>query len=92
MNRGASGGGTTIKTPGSPPARPSARPPDRAASAARVQTFFRGLISEMRRVTWPSRQEWVSATILTIGLVVCLSIYTYVVDQLLTLLFGFIHH
>jgi preprotein translocase subunit SecE len=89
MNRGASGGGTTIKTTGSPPARPAARTADRAANA---QVFLRGLVSEMRRVTWPSRQEWISATILTIGLVVCLALYTYVVDQLLTLLFGFIRH
>jgi preprotein translocase SecE subunit len=45
----------------------------------------------MRRVTWPSRQEWISATILTIGLVLCLSVYTYVVDELLALLFGIVH-
>jgi preprotein translocase subunit SecE len=92
MNRGAGGGGTTVKTPGSPPARPTARTAERAANAARAQAFLRGLVSEMRRVTWPSRQEWISATILTVGLVACLALYTYVVDQLLTLIFGFIHH
>jgi preprotein translocase subunit SecE len=92
MNRGASGGGTTVKTPGSSPARPPARTQDRAANAARTQAFLRGLVSEMRRVTWPSRQEWVSATILTVALVASLALYTYVVDQLLTLILGFIHH
>jgi preprotein translocase subunit SecE len=79
------------KTSGTPPARPAARTAERAANVARTQAFLRGLVSEMRRVTWPSRQEWVSATILTIGLVVCLSLYTYSVDQLLALLFGAIH-
>jgi preprotein translocase subunit SecE len=76
---------------GTPPARPSARSVERAASVARAQTFLRGIASEMRRVTWPSRQEWISATVLTIGLVVCLSFYTYVVDELLTLFFSAIH-
>jgi preprotein translocase SecE subunit len=46
----------------------------------------------MRRVTWPSRQEWVSATILTIGLVVVVGLYTYLADQLFGLLFSAIHH
>jgi len=57
-----------------------------------MQAFFRGLVSEMRRVTWPSRQEWIAATILTVGLVASLGLYTYVVDELLTLLFGLIRH
>jgi preprotein translocase subunit SecE len=92
MNRGASGGGTTMKPPGgNPPSRPSARTAERAANAARMQAFFRGIVSEMRRVTWPSRQEWVSATVLTVGLVASLALYTYVIDELLTLLFGLIH-
>jgi preprotein translocase SecE subunit len=92
MNRGAGGSGTTIKPGGSPPVRPSARVAERrAANAARVQAFFRGLASEMRRVTWPSRQEWIAATVLTVALVVSLSLYTYVVDELLTLLLGFAH-
>jgi preprotein translocase subunit SecE len=92
MNRGAGGSGTTIKPSGPTPPRPSARAAERAANAARTQAFFRGLVSEMRRVTWPSRQEWIAATILTIGLVVSLSLYTYVVDKVLTLLFQLVRH
>jgi preprotein translocase SecE subunit len=92
MNRGAGGSGTTMKPSGTPPPRPSARTAERAANAARMQAFFRGLVSEMRRVTWPSRQEWIAATILTIGLVASLSLYTYVVDELLALLFGLVRH
>ena len=93
MNRGAGGSGTTTRPGGSPPpSRPSARTAERAANAARMQQFFRGVASEMRRVTWPSRQEWIAATILTIGLVVSLALYMYVVDELLTLLFGLVHH
>ncbi|MHB8141959.1 MAG: preprotein translocase subunit SecE [Vulcanimicrobiaceae bacterium] len=57
---------------------------NRPASAVRTQDFVRGVIAEMRRVTWPTRDEWVSATILTIVLVVAIGAYTYVID----LLFG----
>jgi preprotein translocase subunit SecE len=92
---------STPKTPGSPvraasPNRPANRPAagrpaatasgPRAANARATQEFFRGIISEMRRVTWPSREEWVAATILTVVLVVGVGIFTYLVD----LAFGWI--
>jgi preprotein translocase SecE subunit len=93
MNRGAGGSGTTMKPTGSAPNRPTPRTTaQRTANAARTQAFLRGVISEMRRVTWPSRQEWIAATILTIALVVVLSLYMYTIDQLLTLIFGLVHH
>ncbi len=64
---------------------------DRAARSARTEQYFRGLVSEMRRVTWPSRQEWVSATILTVALVAVVGLYTYSIDQLFGFLFGLAH-
>jgi preprotein translocase subunit SecE len=90
---------STPKGPGTPArANASNRPANRpapgkpAATAVRArnsratQEFFRGIISEMRRVTWPSREEWVAATILTVVLVVGVGVFTYVVD----LAFGWI--
>jgi preprotein translocase subunit SecE len=83
---------STPKTPATPtraatPARPGTRPPapsrpaaQRAANAQVTQNFIRGVISEMKRVTWPSREEWVAATILTVALVVGVGVFTYVVD------------
>ncbi len=91
MNRPTGGtGGTTVRPPsgGRPPSKPVA---DRAARQQSADRFVRDLISEMRRVTWPSRQEWVSATILTIALVVFVGLYTYLADQLFGLVFGLIH-
>ncbi len=90
MNRPTGGGGTTMK-PG-PPARRPASPPDRAARQRNAERFIRDLIAEMRRVTWPTRPEWISATVLTIGLVVVVGLYTYVADQLFGFLFGLVHH
>jgi preprotein translocase subunit SecE len=90
---------STPKNPGTPtrtsvPARPGTRPapagrpssPQRAANAQATQDFFRGVIAEMKRVTWPSREEWVAATILTVALVVGVGVFTYLVD----LAFGWI--
>ncbi|MBC5810693.1 MAG: preprotein translocase subunit SecE [Candidatus Eremiobacteraeota bacterium] len=67
-------------------------PPERTQRTARTEAFFRGLVSEMRRVTWPSRQEWVSATILTIALVAIIGLYTYSVDELFGWIFGGLQH
>ncbi|GAC1302575.1 MAG: hypothetical protein NVS2B3_03280 [Vulcanimicrobiaceae bacterium] len=89
MNRPTGGSGTTIK-PG--PARRPGPAPDRAARQQGAERFLRDLIAEMRRVTWPTRPEWVSATILTIGLVVVVGLYTYLADQLFGFLFGLVHH
>jgi preprotein translocase subunit SecE len=90
---------STPKNPGTParatstnrPAnRPAAGKPavagPRAANARATQEFFGGIVSEMRRVTWPSREEWVAATILTVVLVVGVGVFTYLVD----LAFGWI--
>jgi preprotein translocase subunit SecE len=55
------------------------------------QDFVRGVIAELRRVTWPTREEWISATILTIALVVGIGLFTWVLDQLFGWLFSLIH-
>ena len=84
--------GTPARAGGSrtPAARPTNRPAtaaQRAASAQRTQDFIRGVITEMRRVTWPSREEWISATLLTIALVVGVGIFTAACDWVFGLLF-----
>jgi len=64
---------------------------DSTVRGLRFQAFVQGLASEMRRVTWPTRQEWIAATVLTVGLVVCLGFYTYVIDSAFGFIFGLIH-
>ena len=63
----------------------------RTANALGGGDFIRGVIAEMRRVTWPTREEWVSATILTVMLVVGIGLFTFVLDQLFGWLFTVIH-
>jgi preprotein translocase SecE subunit len=52
------------------------------------QSGFRAIASEMKRVTWPSREEWVSATIVTVGLVVIVALWTTMIGQLASWVFG----
>jgi len=94
---------STPKNPASPgrpssPARPSARgtavagrpapTKQRAANQQATQEFVQGVIAEMKRVTWPSREEWVAATILTIALVVGVGVFCYVVDLVFDWIFS----
>ncbi len=48
-----------------------------------VVAGFRAVISEMRRVTWPSREEWLSATAVVVGLVVVVALWTQLISFLL---------
>ena len=92
MNK--SPGGTTTRGGGntkSPAARSGGSPAQRQASAMRTQDFVRGVVLELRRVTWPTREEWISATILTVALVVAIGLYTYVVDWVFNLIFSQVH-
>ena len=63
----------------------------KSAVNAGGQEFVRGVITELRRVTWPTQEEWVTATLLTIGLVVGIGLFIYAVDQLFGWLFSIIH-
>ena len=49
---------------------------------------FRSIASEMKRVTWPSRDEWVSATLVTVGLVVIVAIWTSLISWIAGHIFG----
>jgi preprotein translocase subunit SecE len=65
-------------------------PAQRAANAQRTQEFVRGVATEMRRVTWPTREEWIAATLLTVALVVAVGVFTSACDWLFAQLFSFL--
>ena len=54
----------------------------------RLVDGYRAIVSEMKRVTWPSRDEWVSATVITVGLVAVVAIWTSLISYLVQKLFG----
>ncbi len=82
----------TSRTPAArPPAnRPAVTTAQRAASAQRTQDFVRGVVAEMKRVTWPTREEWIAATMLTIALVVGVGVFTAVADWVFGIVFGWL--
>jgi preprotein translocase SecE subunit len=87
----------TINRPGKPAGTraPASRGPAGAGTpsnvrSANAQAFVTGVISEMKRVTWPTREEWVTATLLTIGLVVVVGLYTAAADHLFGWLVGLV--
>jgi preprotein translocase SecE subunit len=64
----------------------------RSADAQRrwknAQAGVKAIASEMKRVTWPSRDEWVSATMLTVGLVVIVAMWTSLMSYIAGKIFG----
>ena len=64
----------------------------RSADAQRrwknAQAGIRAIASEMKRVTWPSRDEWFSATMLTVGLVVIVALWTSLMSYIVGKIFG----
>jgi preprotein translocase SecE subunit len=67
----------------------------KSAAASRQQQagsdFVRGVFTELRRVTWPTRNEWVSATVLTLGLVIGVGLITWALDNGFAWLFAQLH-
>jgi len=62
-----------------------------AAGQAASGEFVHGVMTELRRVTWPTRDEWVTATVLTIALVVSIGLFTWGLDNGITWAIDAIH-
>jgi preprotein translocase SecE subunit len=67
-----------------PPQRPSgpSAATARQARGVSAQAFVLGVYAELKRVTWPTREEWMTATGLTIGLVVVVGLFTAACDHI----------
>jgi preprotein translocase SecE subunit len=79
------GGKTPTDAGKNPPKKDKAteaRVEERERRFRAVQSGLRAIVSEMKRVTWPSREEWVSATLVTVGLVVIVALWTTAVGQI----------
>jgi preprotein translocase subunit SecE len=81
---------TTTQTP---PARTStARPPATPGTGGRAGGYLTEVQKEMRKVSWPKRQELINNTVLTLVSAVALSLLIFFSDQFiswaLTLIYG----
>jgi preprotein translocase subunit SecE len=63
----------------------------RQQAGASANDFVKGVFTELKRVTWPTREEWMSATLLTIILVVAIGLFTFGADQLFGWVFSLVH-
>ena len=73
---------------GTAPQRSTAAP--RRATAQQTRAFVDGIVAELRRVTWPTRDQWIGATLLTIALVVLVGLFTSACDWVFGALFQLI--
>lgn len=68
---------------GSPRPAASARKGD-GSVVERVQRYLREVMVELRKTTWPTKQELLNSTKVVIGAVVVVGVYLAAVDFLLT--------
>ena len=74
--------------------RPKARPgtaPESTSRSGRVRNQINDIISELNKVTWPSRDETRNLTIVVIGISVTLGLFLGGIDLLLSSLYRVIH-
>ena len=57
----------------------------------KIKQFFSEVIVEMKKVSWPSRQELIGSTVVVFTLVAILSLYIGVVDALINKVLALIY-
>ncbi|MCK5862193.1 MAG: preprotein translocase subunit SecE [Candidatus Hydrogenedentes bacterium] len=53
---------------------------------ARIQTFFEDIVNELKKVTWPTREDLVASTKVTLFLLLVMASIIFVYDRV----FGFL--
>lgn len=53
--------------------------------------YLKSVKSEIKRVTWPSKKELWTSTIMVTGTLVVVSIFVYFTDQIFVIVFNAIH-
>src|SRR5262245_50134934 len=69
-------------------AAPAARTPGPFDKAIR---YMGQVQTELRKTTWPSKQELIASTQVVLGLLVVVGLYIWGVDLILSVLFRFFH-
>mgnify|MGYP001792640856 CR=1 FL=1 len=56
--------------------------PERKSIKDKVVGFFVDVNKEMKKVTWPTREQLIDATIVTLGLCALFSVFVFGVDKI----------
>ena len=59
----------------------------RPATTVGSKTFLQDTIAELKRVVWPSQEQRIAGTVVTIGLLIFFSLYIYGLDRLISVIF-----
>lgn len=50
----------------------------------KIIAFFQDVVKEMKKVTWPTKQELLESTRVVIVVCIVLALFTYVIDMLIS--------
>ena len=84
---------SVVRQGGAPTARPTRtpgvinRPQQGTSKPASPKDFVNDTVTELKRVVWPTKEERVSGTIVTIGLLIFFAIYIAGLDSLARVIF-----
>lgn len=56
-----------------------------------LRDYIREVVAEMKKVSWPSRDELISSTLITLLGTVLISGFIFVADQIVSTIMGFIY-
>lgn len=59
-----------------------------ARSVDSIRKYIRETIGELRKVTWPTRQEAMNLTKIVLVVIVVVAVYFFIVDGVLTFVFN----
>lgn len=49
----------------------------------KIISFFQDVVKEMKKVTWPTKEELIESTKIVIVVCIILSLFTYVIDMII---------
>jgi preprotein translocase subunit SecE len=49
----------------------------------KIIAFFEDVVKEMKKVTWPTKEELIESTKIVIVVCIVLSLFTYVIDMII---------
>jgi len=49
----------------------------------KIIAFFQDVVKEMKKVTWPTKEELIESTKIVIVVCIILSLFTYVIDMII---------
>jgi len=72
------------------PARPA--PAKKDGGFQKAGKYLQEVQGELKKTTWPDRPKLIASTKVVLGAVIVTGLYLYVIDVVLTFLFGLIIH